>query len=60
MCYVNTHTIPRKRDRVRNSWQQAAERYVGWQCSLTTGDAYERSGYHHSYPETHCCSTATA
>ncbi|QUJ06570.1 hypothetical protein KCP69_03245 [Salmonella enterica subsp. enterica] len=35
LCYVSTHAIL-ARDRVRSSWQQAAEG-VGWRCSLNHG-----------------------
>ena len=49
------HTVLRQ----QNNWQQAAERYASW-CSFTRGDAYERSGFVYPYPETHCCSPATA
>ncbi len=48
LCYVNKGAGHRRRKGTPAS------------CSLTRGDAYERSGYGCTYPQTHCCSTATA
>ncbi len=60
LCYVNTHTIPRKGDRCAQIAPINRQRK-----GTSAGSApnhrrrvYERSGYHHSYPETsllqHC------